>query len=94
MRADSNEANGVGGRASRATASSDGSKTSGVLTTIWRQQQRQASSESAVWPLGAPENSQVAWENTSHVTKSKPVSRRMVTAAILKIVTREGMPCV
>ena len=94
MLADSKEAKGTGGTGLRATVSSVGSKTSGALTTIWVQQQRQASPEFVLWLPGAPEISQVEGENTSQATNSTPVSRRMMTAAIRKIVIREGIPTI
>ena len=89
----------MGGRGLKATASVVGSNTNGWRTTICEQQQRQASPESVLvprervpWSPGAPEISHVAGEKTSHATNSKPVRRRIATAAILKIVSREGMP--
>ena len=99
MLADSNEENRTGGRGFKATASWVGSKTNGWRITICEQQQRQASPESVLVPRepvplsrGAPEISHVAGENTSQATNSSPVRRRMTTAAILKIVSREGIP--
>jgi hypothetical protein len=100
MLADSTEENRIGGRVLRARASSVDLKTNGTRITMWEQQQRQASPEfglvplaSLFWLMGTPEISQVAGENTSHATNSSPVRRRMVIAAIRKIVTREGIPC-
>jgi hypothetical protein len=47
------------------------------------------SPELVLWPPGAPEISQVAWQKTSQAINSTPVSRRMITAAIRKIMNRE-----
>ena len=94
MLAGSKEEKGTGGTGLRATVSSVGSKTSGALTTIWVQQQRHASPEFVLWPPGTPEISQLAGEKTSQAINSTPVSRRMMTAAIRKIVIREGIPTI
>lgn len=80
----------VGGGSSAAT-SKFVSKTIGVTTTIWKQQQRQASPGSGLRSSGTPEISQLAGENTSHAINSTPVSRRIPIATIGKIVAREGM---
>lgn len=91
MLATSKEATGTGGRGLNATASLVGSKTNGWRITICAQQQRQASPESVLWPPGMPETSQVEGEKTSQAINSIPASRRMITAAIRKIVSREGI---
>ena len=91
MLAGSNEENRICGRGLKATASSVRSKTNGWRITICEQQQRQASPESVLWPPGTPEISQFAGEKTSQAINSTPVSRRMITAAIRKIVSREGI---
>ena len=89
---DSKEENTNWGDGSRATTSSVGSKAMGVLTTIYEQQQRQASSGPRFWSDGTPEISHVMSELTSQAINSTAVRRRMITAAKRKSVMRDGMP--
>jgi hypothetical protein len=89
MLADWKEEYWAAGTGARATASSVGIKTAGVLTTICEQQQKQASPEAALSLLAVPEISQFSGAMTSQAINSTPVSRRRITAAIRKIVSRD-----